>query len=169
MSKEQVSTRRYFLKAGAVLSAPVAVSVATLANDTSRGRLAQLEDERAICALHQDWLQEFNAVEGTAQQSVALHIGGKTAGDKVRKIVVHQTAQDAQIAIVADGKRATGRFHCAVELERAIAPTCTLAQMAHLQGGGFVRRTERRDLLVDYAKADGGWSIARIRLAPADI
>jgi len=40
-----------------------------------------------------------------------------------------------------------------------------LAQMAHAQGSGFVRRTERHMLKVEYAKVNGTWSIAKAEFA----
>jgi len=70
------------------------------------------------------------------------------------------------IEIAADDKSAIGRFHCAVELETAIAQDCTLAQMAREQGSGFIRRTERCVLNVKYVKASGAWAIAKIEFAP---
>jgi hypothetical protein len=53
-----------------------------------------------------------------------------------------------------------------VEIENAIAQDCTVAQMAHAQGGGFVRRTERRELAIEYLKAGGAWTIAKAAFAP---
>jgi hypothetical protein len=52
-----------------------------------------------------------------------------------------------------------------VEIETTIAQDCTLARMAHAQGGGFVRRTERRVLIVEYVKAAGAWAIAKVEFA----
>jgi len=52
-----------------------------------------------------------------------------------------------------------------VEIETEIAQDCTLAQMAREQGGGFVRRTERRVLNVEYSKVSGAWSIAKAEFA----
>ena len=50
-------------------------------------------------------------------------------------------------------------------LENAIAQDCTLARMAHAQGGGFVRRTERRVLNAEYVKTSGVWAIAKVEFA----
>lgn len=162
MTKDQVSTRRNFLKVGAILSAPLAaLPVAALASDGSTVRLARLEDERAIRDLHQTWLRSVNA---RTASNKGLALGG-AAEDNVHSIGARLEGPPDEIKIGADGKGATGCFHCAVELETPIAKNCTLAQMAHQQGGGFVRRTESRVLIVDYAKADGAWSIARVKLA----
>lgn len=77
------------------------------------------------------------------------------------------TGEPDAIEIAADGQSATGLFHCAVESETAILQDCTLAQMAHAQGGGFVRRTERHVLRVEYAKTGGAWAIAKAEFTPA--
>jgi hypothetical protein len=39
--------------------------------------------------------------------------------------------------------------------------------MAHVQGTGWVRRTERCLLHVTYARSSGAWSITTATLAPA--
>ncbi len=85
----------------------------------------------------------------------------------MRSIAADHAGEPDAIEIAADGKRAAGRFHCAVEIESAIAQDCTLGQMAHAQGGGFVRRTERRVLRVEYVKSAGAWAIAKVEFAPA--
>ncbi|HEY0281092.1 MAG TPA: hypothetical protein VGC27_00515 [Rhizomicrobium sp.] len=165
MSRNDISTRRTFLKAGAVLSAPLAAApVAAFAGD-SEARLARLEDENAIRVLHQTWLRSINAGTAGKERVPPLLAGVQAAGDKVRSIAANHAAPPDVIMLAADGRNATGRFHCTIGLERPIAQDCTLAQMAHLQGGGFVRRTESRVLIVDYVKAGGAWSIARVESA----
>lgn len=151
-------TRRSFLKVGAVLAAPLAPA---LAGDGAKERLAQFEDERALRDLHQTWLRSVNAGQAGEKELASLH---DAAGEKVRSIVAQPAGPPDDIKI--DGNSATGRFHCMIELERPITKNCTLAQMAHLQGDGFVRRTESRVLTVDYAKADGIWSIAKLTATP---
>ncbi len=166
MTKNDMSSRRYFLKAGAMLAAPLAaMSGAALASDGSKARLAQLEDERALRDLHQTWMRNANAETMLRRGLPRLNPDAVAVGDKIRSIMANQVGPTDEIEIAAGGKRATGRFHCAVELETPIAPTCTLARMAHLQGGGFVRRTEARVLTIDYVKADGVWSIVLAKLA----
>jgi hypothetical protein len=83
----------------------------------------------------------------------------------VRSIAADHAGQPDAIKVAADGKSAAGRFPCAVEIETPIAQDCTLARMAHAQGGGFVRRTERRVLKVEYVKAGGAWAIAKVEFA----
>ena len=168
MTTDTASTRRSFLKAGALLAVPLAVATpaAVMADDGLKARLARLEDEAAIRELHQTWLRRVNA--GTVQAGIRL-LGARcqeTAFDQaVRSIVADHAGQPDAIGIAADGKSACGRFQCAVEIETTIAPDCTLARMAHAQGGGFVRRTERRVLKIKYVKASGAWAIAKVEFA----
>jgi hypothetical protein len=84
----------------------------------------------------------------------------------VRNIAADHAGQPDAIEVAADGKSAVGRFHCTVDFETALAQDCTLARMAHAQGSGFVRRTERRVLNVDYVKASGAWAIKKVEFAP---
>lgn len=163
------STRRLFLKRGALLAAPLAavVPAAVMADDGLKARLARLENEAAIRELHQTWLRVVNAGEGDAATPVFADAQDGVASDQiVRTIAADHTGEPDAIEIAAEGNRAAGRFQCAVEIENAIAQDCTLAQMAHAQGGGFVRRTERRVLKVEYTKVGGAWAIAKVELAP---
>ena len=174
MTTDATSTRRSFLKGGALLAAPFAAAVpaAVLADDGLKARLAKLEDEAAIRALLQTWLRRINtraddvAGADATVASVFADAEGVASEQALRSIAPDHAGEPDVIAIGADGKSAVGRFQCAVEIESAIAQDCTLARMAHAQGGGFVRRTERRMLKVEYVKADGVWLIARIDSAP---
>ena len=180
MSRDTDSTRRSFLKSGALLAAPLAAAVpaAVMADDGMKARLARLEDEAAIRALHQAWLRRINTRgddvttaddvirgAGAAFAPLFADAEGAAADQMVRSIAADHVGEPDVIDIAADGKSAIGRFQCAVEIESAIAQDCTLARMAHAQGGGFVRRTERRALKVEYVKADGAWAIAKVDFA----
>jgi len=168
MSKDAASTRRSFLKGGALLAAPlaaVAAPAAIMADDGLKARLARLESVAAIRELHQTWLRWVNS--GTSDAAARLFADAKRAAfdEAVRGIAADHAGEPDAIEIAADGKSAAGRFPCAVEIETAIAQDCTLAQMAHEQGGGFVRRTERRVLQVQYVRASGAWAIAKVEFA----
>jgi hypothetical protein len=170
---ENTSTRRSFLKGGALLAVPLAATVpaAVMADEGLKARLARLEDEAAIRELHQNWLRRINTRaddttgEGDATASLYADSEGVAFDQAVRSIAADHTGKPDAIELAADGKSAAGRFHCAVEIETAIAQDCTLAQMAHAQGGGFVRRTERRVLKVGYGKDAGAWAIAKVEFA----
>jgi hypothetical protein len=172
MTRDTDSTRRSFLKSGALLAAPLAAAVPAtiLADDGLKARLAKLEDEAAIRELHHSWLRRVNVGAGAgagADAAVALLFAdaeGAAPDQAVRSIAADHAGKPDAIEIAADGKSAVGRFQCAVEIENAIAQDCTLARMAHEQGDGFVRRTERCVLKVEYVKADGAWAIAKAGL-----
>ena len=158
--KAAASTRRSFLKRGALLAAPlaaVAAPAAILADDELRARLARLENEAAIRELHQAWLRRINAGAGDAAM----------LDPSVSGIAPDHSAEPDAIEVAADGKHAAGRFYCAVETATEIPQDSTLGQMARAQGSGFLRRTERRMLKVEYEKASGAWEIAKAELAPA--
>src|SRR5690606_14624017 len=63
MDKLSATDRRSFLKSSALIAAPVAavaVPAAAFADDGSRARLARLEDERSVEALHRQFLRHLN-------------------------------------------------------------------------------------------------------------
>ena len=157
----QASTRRAFVKGAALVAAPLATtaSAAAAADDQRGARLARLEDEAAIRELHQAWLRRVNTGAGADPRPTGLD-------ETVRAIAPDHAGPPDSIEFAADGQRAAGRFHCAVEIETALAQDCTLAQMAHAQGGGVIRRTERRVLKAGYVKAAGAWAIVKLELAP---
>ena len=169
MSQDTISTRRSFLKDGALLAVPLAAAApaAVLADDGLKARLAKLENEAAIRVLHQDWLRRINAGADDADTPLFADAEGLTFDQAVRSIAPDHAAEPDVIQVAPDGQSAVGRFPCAVEIETTIPPDCTLAQMAHEQGGGFVRRTERRVLQVEYMKASGAWAIAKAEFALA--
>jgi hypothetical protein len=149
-----------FLQRGALLAAPIAAAslpAVALAKDKSddglKARLARLEDEAAIRKLHESWLRQVNVAGGSA-----------LLDGSVRGITAHHAGAADCIELAADGRTATGHFDYAVELEVALPLSSTLAQMAHAQGTGTVRSTERRILKVEYTKTGAAWSIGEIVL-----
>lgn len=156
MTRNSATSRRKFLKGGALLAAPIAgasVSAAALADEELKTRLERLEDEAAIHELHRSWLRRVNSGERDTRLD-----------DSVRRITADHAGETERVELAADGLSAVGRYDYAVEAETPLAADCTLAQMAHAQGHGAVRRTERRKLTVDYAKIEGRWSIAKVAL-----
>jgi hypothetical protein len=186
VTTDTTSTRRSFLKGGAVLAAPLAVALpaAVMADERLKARVARLEDEAAIRELHQTWLRRINnnraddttRTDDATRTDHAARAGNSAAelfansesaafDQAVCSIATDHAGQPDAIEVAANGKSAAGRFHCAVEIETAIAKDCTLGQMAHAQGGGFVRRTERRVLKIEYVKTSGAWAIAKVEFA----
>lgn len=165
MTDDSNSSRRSFLKAGALLATPLvaAAPAPALAGKSAVGN-ARLEDEAAIRALHQAWLRSINlgnwadAARMTAgPRRVALEAG-------VRSIASDPIGEPDAIALEADGRRASGRFACTVEVVTELAQDSTFAQMAHAQGGGIARATERRTLAVGYVKSADGWKVEKFLL-----
>jgi hypothetical protein len=167
MTTDSTSTRRSFLKRGAVLAAPltVALPATVMADDGLTARLARLEDEAAIRELYQTWLRRINTGAGDATASLYASPEGARFDPTVRGIAADHSRPPDAIELAADGMSATGRFHCALEIASAIAQDCTLARMAHAQGGGFVLRTERRVLKVEFVKSSRAWAIANVEFA----
>jgi len=161
------STRRSFLKGGVLLAVPLAAAApgTVMADDGLRARLARLEDEIAIRELHQAWLRRIQSGSRDGAKQLSTRPQLTMLGQSVRSITPDHAGTADLIEVASDGKSAFGRFDCAVETESAIAQDCTLAQMAHLQGGGFVRRTEHRVLVIQYAKEGKAWVIAKVEFA----
>jgi hypothetical protein len=159
------STRRSFLKSGMMFAVPLAAVVAptvVMADDELKLRVGRLENQAAIRELHQRWLRSINTGDGDANaEMLSAGPAAATFDSAVRSIATDHAGQPDALDIAAGGQRAVGRFHCIVESETPIAQDCTLARMAHAQGGGFVRRAERRVLKVEYVKASSAWKIAK--------
>src|SRR5262249_50086016 len=156
MTKQSVSTRRSFLRGGALVAAPLAVAAAPpLAADERDARLVRLEDESAIRDLHQTWLRRTNAGEHAQARQLFADPRALAFDDTVRRLAADHGGEPDRIQLASDGVSAIGRFACAVERESAIPQDCTLAQMAHAQGGGRVRTSERGVLNASYVKRSG--------------
>ena len=156
MTNDITPTRRRFLKGGALLAAPVAIAsvpAVALADDGLKARVMRLEDEAAVRELHHSWLRQVNAGDREA-----------LPGSAVRRITADHAGAPDKIEIAADGRSAVGYFDCSVDVETPLARDCTLAQMAHAQGAGMMRHTERRMLTVDYTKSSGSWQIGNVAL-----
>lgn len=151
-----------------MLAAPLAavgIPAVVIADDQLKVRLARLENEAAVRQLHQTWLRRFNTETRDRSASLFTNPEAGAIDTSVRSIVADHTGRPDIIEVAADGKSATGRFDCAVEIENAIPQDSTLARMAHAQGGGFVRRTLRRVLSAAYVKTSRGWAIAKVEFS----
>ncbi len=169
MSQNTTSTRRTFLKRGALLAAPLAAAAPAVLADEAHGlkvRLARLEDEAAIRELHQNWLRRINAGARGVIKPLFADSEEIALDEAMRSITADHSGEPDIIAVASDGKSASGRFQCLVEIETSIPQDCTLAQMAHAQGSGFVSRVERRVLKAEYAKTFGAWTIIKVEIEP---
>jgi hypothetical protein len=163
----KTQSRRAFLKGGALAAAPLAAAgaAATAAKIEHEAKIEQLQSEAAIRDLHQDWLRRVN----TGSEITALFADPRQARlhDAVSRVETdHQGAAD-EVRLAADGLHASGRFACLVETRTELAKDCTLAQMRHAQGEGWLRQSERRLLKADYVNTEGGWMIAKLGFEPA--
>ena len=165
MSENRTSTdRRSFLKAGAIVAAPIAAAapVVALADDGSRARLARLEDERAIGALQRKFLRHLNGAADCGKfiaSSDAVNLG------QGLRAIAEDAGHEAELALADDGLSATARCHCRVEWEIEFTGDSTLERMARFQGQGSHRHAEERVLATDYVKGKDGWRIASARFA----
>ena len=165
MSENRTSTdRRSFLKAGAIVAAPLAAAapVVALADDGSRARLARLEDERAIGALQRKFLRHLNGAADCGKfiaSSDAVNLG------QGLRAIAEDAGHEAELALADDGLSATARCHCRVEWEIEFTGDSTLERMARFQGQGSHRHAEERVLATDYVKGKDGWRIASARFA----
>jgi hypothetical protein len=161
------STRRAFLKGGAMAAAPLAAAgaVAVVARSEHEAELERLKAETAIRDLHQAWLRRVN----TRAETSDLFADAQRARleETVSRLEADHAGAGDEIRLAADGLRASARYACVVETEVELARDCTLAQMRHAQGEGLLRRSERRHLQADYVKTDGRWAIAGLRFEPA--
>lgn len=167
MTGTSQATRRAFLKGGALAAAPLAAAgaAAAAAKSEHEAKIERLEAEAAIRDLHQAWLRKVNS----GAEASELFADPKRARlhEAVNRVDPdHQGAAD-EIRLAGDGLHASGRYACVVETETELAKDCTLAQMRHAQGEGWVRRNERRLLKADYVKTEGRWAIARLGFEPA--
>jgi len=165
MSVSTASSRRSFLKGGAIAAAPLAVAVpaAAMAENEHRARAQRLQDEAEIRTLHQAWLRKA----ATSSDASMLFADPKAARlpKAIHRISADHAGHEDRIEIAADGLRASGRFAMLVELETELPRDSTLAQMAHAQGGGVVRRSEPKTLRASYIKTGGAWAIVNLGLA----
>jgi hypothetical protein len=162
-AKRATSTRLSFLKNGTILAAPLAavgVPAAVIADEELKMRVARLENEAAIRELHHRWMRSVNAGVGHADAGLPDAVAG--LGRAICGVVTDHAGKPDTIEVAADGMRAIGRFHCTIESETPIAEDSTVARMAREQGGGFVRRSERRVLIVNYTKTSDTWNMAKV-------
>ena len=158
---KQTTSRRSFLKAGAIVAAPLAVAapVSALAADE---RLTRLEDERAIGALQRKFLRHLNGAADCGEfiaSSDAVDLGTGL------RSIAEDMGHEAELVLADDRHSASTRCACRVEREIEFTGDSTLEQMARFQGQGSHRHAEDRVLATEYVKGENGWRIARARFA----
>lgn len=157
--------RRSFLKSGALIAAPVAavgMPAAALAHDDSRARLARLEDERSLEALHRKFLRQLNG--GAHGGEFVASADAVDLGEGLRTIA-EDVAHEPELVLAEDGLTASARCPCRIERESEFAGDTTVERMVRFQGQGHHRHEERRVLATEFVKDADGWRIARARWA----
>ncbi len=175
MSTKSISTRRrFFGHAGAALSAPLAIAATLAAEGQAENpvdlaaRVAALEDANAIRALQQRYLRLVNS--GAHDEVGTLFADPSTAlvAHSVRSLSADRFGELDVIEVALAEGTATARLQCIVEVAIAIGPSCTLVEMARLQGEGVVKKSERRVLESSYVKQRGVWKLERAVYRPID-
>ena len=158
------TSRRSFLKTGAVVAAPLAVAApaTALAADDSRARLVRLEDERAVEALQRKFLHHLNGANDCGEFIASPD--AVDLGEGLRSIA-EDVSREASLELAEDGRTAHARCACRIEREAEFAGDSTLERMARFQGHGSHRFAEERVLATEFVKGKDGWRIAAARLA----
>jgi hypothetical protein len=174
MSTTDHSTRRrFFGQVGAALSGPLAAAAALAvgtcdaAADASATQLAALEDVNAIRTLQRAYARLVNS--GAHDEAARLFVDPSVApGDNgVRRLAADLFAAHDAVDVAPDGRSATARLECTVEIETVIDGHGTLLEMLRQQGEGTRRAVEPRVLEASYVKLGGAWRIGSLALSPA--
>jgi len=128
---------------------------------------AVLEDVNAIRALQQAYARLVNA--GAHEDAAKLFADPSAAviDPNVRRLSADRFGEHDAIEFAPGGDTATAQLLCTVDTETAIGPSCTLVEMARLQGEGVIKKSERRVLESAYVKQAGIWKISRAAYRPA--
>lgn len=159
MAGTPTSNRRAFLKSGALIAAPLAAVAApgvAFAADGSAAKLARIEDERAIEALHRAFLKD-------ARGAKLRGLAGKH--EMLRSLAADTEAEPATISFAADGRSAHASHRCSAQIATEFKGSTTIEQMARLQGNAEMLRSKRCTILADYRKAGGEWTLVSARVA----
>lgn len=169
MNAKSMTSRRSFLKSGAVAAAPVAIIAtpalaAGMGDDTLRSRLARMEDSQAIEVLNRKFVHYFNAADRRELASLFADGHAPELGKNITRLIVEEGTDAPEIELAADGNRASATYACRAEVEHTLEGSDTLIQMARLQGNSAHRTRESAELTADYIRRPDGWAIERIRL-----
>lgn len=168
MSMTSETSRRTFLRTGAIVTAPLAavgIPVAALAADGSKAKLARLEDERAIGELHGRLLRRINTAG--AANAGDLFAGGKAPklDQGLRTISPDHSSEPQPPSFSEDGRRASQQHSVTVEIARDFEEDGTLIQMARLQGNTLTPAVLSKTLVAEYVRTVSGWAVEKIALA----
>lgn len=173
MSSKDLSSRRsFFFKAGAAVSVPLVAATADgFEGDsgdaaTIEARLAELEDLSAIRELEQTFSRHINRRAWSDAAQLFAKPGSARFDEGIVGLVINDDGGN-EIELAPDGRSATSRVRCTVEIETAINLDCTLVRMAREQGEGYVRSAGSRVLVNEYEKRGAVWKIRNSSWHPA--
>jgi len=161
--EQTTSNRRAFLKTSAFAAAPifaVAAPAAVMADDHG-AKLARLEDQRAIEALHRKLMRHLNGAQldsGLLARQGAIDLGGELLS------IGHDPLHDLAVQLSEDGQLAWTKCECRLERHVELTGKSTIEKMARLQGQGMYRQNEVGLLTTEFRKGNTSWQIAQARL-----
>lgn len=168
-TNEIASRRRFIWKAGVALSAPLAVGAAQAsaieADDTQalQAELAARDDLMSIRTLQQNLARYINAADEQRVAALFVRPGAAAELSGIRHMAQADFGAHDSVEFAADGQTASAELHCTFEAETPIARDCTVAEMAHQQGDGVLRRKETRVLRMRLVRHQGSWKIQSFR------
>lgn len=167
MTTQAPPSRRSFLKSGLLL-APLAAAPATaLAQDGAASKLARLEAEAEVRALHGRWLRHINSGDHAGAAALFAEPRSGAVDDSWIAITTPADAEPYTLEVSADARSASGRYACVVESAIDLPLDSSFAQMAHAQGGGRIRQADPRLMAVEYIRDGSGWAISRVQFTNA--
>lgn len=179
----KTSRRSFFVNGGALLGAGLASAGTVLAGTPAAASTDHAAARETIRALHARFLRHVSTGEHAAAAALfapdaRLELGAPAVRGAQ---AIHQffasddatarhgayripaaSAEDA-ITVDASGASATATFGAEAELCVPLAATCTVAQMARLQGNVESRYWQPGRFDARYAKHPDGWKIADLR------
>lgn len=162
-----MTSRRAFLKTGALVAAPVAMlaPAAAIAADAQAARLARLEDERAIEGLLRAFLARFNGTGKASECGAFVARADALRIDPQVAAIEPDPATEPTLALASDGRSASWRSVARIRLESPFVGHTTLEQMARFQGQASASAQASRRLEAEFARTAQGWAITRLALA----
>lgn len=152
-----MTSRRDFLKTGALVAAPVAVMApaAAIAGEDGAGRLARLEDEREIAQLMRDFLARFNRAGASHCRHFCAHDGAwQIAADVAAILPDPATGPALEFAGDHPAGQWAARWQqpALIECAHPFAGETTLEQMARFQGQPMARSQARGQIEAQFAR-----------------
>lgn len=157
MNDKTATRRAFFIRAGAMVSAPAAFAATVPAHSHANleARLAILESTDALRRLSAQFIGRINA-EADTESLIGMHVAS---------IVAVDFDSHAIVEFSNDYRHATVSIPCTAAFDTPIeAPGSVLVDMARLQGSGMLRQTHVQVLELGCARTASAWTITRAQL-----